>query len=82
MSHPVSTRDYGDNEHDPVDAARRISKKRNKTFSSMANIGKVLTGKAKALDRMIKEPASKDWFKRHGTPKFLKDGKGVDIKSK
>lgn len=78
MSHPVPTRDYGVDEHDPHDFAR--NRKLNKKQGPLHRVGKVLTAKAKALDAMIKEPASKEWFKKHGTPKFLKDGKGLEVK--
>lgn len=72
MSHPNPSHDR-ENEY-PEDKVTHYPKRKS--------LGDKVTAKGKALERMIKEPASKEWFKKHGLPKSLRDGKGVEVAPK
>lgn len=75
MSHPVPSHESS-NEY-PEDGVtsyphRRAKKARAKSHGPLHNVANRLNAKARALKQMISEPASKEWFEKHGLPKHLR----------
>lgn len=68
MSHPVPGRVYGENEY-PAEDYVNISKQNKRKIAKRLKKGGMI-GK---LKEMTKEPASKEWFKKYGLPKSIKN---------
>lgn len=63
MSHPIPGHDYSE-EH-KHETHKEYGVRRHKALHSLRHPQKTI----KDLKQMISEPASKEWFAKHGTPK-------------